>query len=1355
MESTSTAKGVAVRQVTVVWTHGSLFLLKMICLVSQALKKMDCLEVRALHSDRREGFSVEEENLFDDVDGEKEDLFAEQKTEETDEVEKPKEEDGESSLVKPRARSTASGKRIPAGAVSIFGDSGLFGSPTKEDLSSSLTKSHSKEVSETTKPKPKSEVKGGGLFDGDDEDDLFTSTTSKPSTAPTTQEATTVKKSSSKKVDLFGDDGEEEDEGDLFADKPPAKETPAQAPPKKKLPVGAVSLFGSSPPPLLISKKTEDEEEDDTGLLSKSKVTPPPKKATVEAKPPPATQPSKPKSGGGLFSDEDEEEGGGLFGAPAVKPQLPKVETKSKPKSKTTISLFDDDEQDDEDEDFFSAPASTKANSGPVKKASSTEKPKEEVKESKPSRDKPLGLFDDDEDDLFNSPSPKPVPSPNATPTEVRKKEKPKSSSKIQSLFDADEADEGTFGEAADDIFTASPPKSPQKSFESVSPLSAALSQAAPDSTDRSMISKTKPKQTTAAPTKTGLFSDEEDDLFGGKSVEEKPKVEEKKEVISESPKPKKPVGGVSMFGGVDLFAGKKPSFIGDEAEPKPTVAPKIPEAKPAVTKKGADLFNDDQEEDELFSSKPKTTKPMAPKPMAPAAKAKPSSDLFGDSTEDDLFSAPAKPPSIESKPVKPVVTAKPDVEVKPSKPSKPVEPVKPKKPAGAVSMFGGVDLFGASKSPPSSAAAAKAHVTAKPKDPLADEDDDENDLFASKPKVKVVQEPKPEPTLPLPVPKAGSSSGSPVVSPKTSPVKPSLGIEKLQKSLAFNPAMLRPGATPPKKVPEVTVASFDSPATVTTLESANKDRAKIQVKRRPPTRQARRAAAATVSASDDTLFGSTPSDVAGASARLSWPGGLSPPGGLGKSEVLSGPRPPRTDTRDSDMSDEFFGFSGSSSSKINKEDTWKPPPIEDPLAGGLFLASDSKLKTSKVDDLFADDSDSFSVSSDKTNKKPTVVENSTSSANDDDLFSIGNAKNKANIKTREPLGGDDIFSPKAPSGEDIFAPINNKKTFQPKSEIKPSKPVQPKTTSPLDDDDDLFEAGKKDDKSVVNAAETKPAEKETLPIPDAGLFPSSSVKPEIKPDKKETEKPTADKKFSSPLGEDEDLFSVSAPVKKDIKPSGVEKKETDKPSADKKFSSPLGEDDDLFSVSAPVKKDIKPPGVEKKETDKPNADKKFSSPLGEDDDLFIVSAPVKKDVKPSGAESVTKKTSSPATSKKTTPKPSSILDEDDDNLFSVKKVEPRKPKKVNKPLGDDELFGDSGDIFSDIPSKPKDKKKKKSATTAPAKDDIFADQSAAGDEKSIKKTTTKAKKKPEKKPSIFDDDVPSIFDDPLNATSK
>ena len=71
-------------------------------------------------------------------------------------------------------------------------------------------------------------------------------------------------------------------------------------------------------------------------------------------------------------------------------------------------------------------------------------------------------------------------------------------------------------------------------------------------------------------------------------------------------------------------------------------------------------------------------------------------------------------------------------------------------------------------------------------------------------------------------------------------------------------------------------------------------------------------------------------------------------------------------------------------------------------------------------------------------------------------------------------------------------------------------------------------------------------------------------------------------------------------------------------------------------------------------------------------------------------------------------------LQEDDDDLFAVKKAEQRKPKKVVKPLGDDDLFGDSGDIFSDIPSKPKDKRKKKSSTAAP-KEDIFAAETVGG----------------------------------------
>lgn len=61
-----------------------------------------------------------------------------------------------------------------------------------------------------------------------------------------------------------------------------------------------------------------------------------------------------------------------------------------------------------------------------------------------------------------------------------------------------------------------------------------------------------------------------------------------------------------------------------------------------------------------------------------------------------------------------------------------------------------------------------------------------------------------------------------------------------------------------------------------------------------------------------------------------------------------------------------------------------------------------------------------------------------------------------------------------------------------------------------------------------------------------------------------------------------------------------------------------------------------------------------------------------------------------------------------------MKKAEPRKLRKAAKPLGDDDLFGDSGDIFSDIPSKPKDKKKKKSSTAA-NKEDIFAGEMVVG----------------------------------------
>ena len=316
------------------------------------------------------------------------------------------------------------------------------------------------------------------------------------------------------------------------------------------------------------------------------------------------------------------------------------------------------------------------------------------------------------------------------------------------------------------------------------------------------------------------------------------------------------------------------------------------------------------------------------------------------------------------------------------------------------------------------------------------------------------------------------------------------------------------------------------------TLLLVSQDRAKIQVKRRPPTRQARRAAATTNSASDATLFGSTTNDDASASTRVSW-GGFPSEEGLEKSEVDS--RPPRSVTRDSDMSDEFFGFTGSS--KVAKE-------ADDALAGGLFSSSVSKPDVPKSNELFSDDSDLFSVSSEKTNKKEPAVAK-TSVSNEDDLFSVGDAKDDSKAKTVEPLVGKDtsasLFTAESPA-DDIFSTASGKtqeRKLEPNSEKTPSKAAESKISSPLDNND-VFAAVQKDDNNTAKAKPTKSeanvTAKEKAPALDEDLLASSSAKKETKPEKKESEKATADKTFSSPLGDDDELFAVNIPAKKEIK---------------------------------------------------------------------------------------------------------------------------------------------------------------------------------------------------------------------------
>lgn len=271
-----------------------------------------------------------------------------------------------------------------------------------------------------------------------------------------------------------------------------------------------------------------------------------------------------------------------------------------------------------------------------------------------------------------------------------------------------------------------------------------------------------------------------------------------------------------------------------------------------------------------------------------------------------------------------------------------------------------------------------------------------------------------------------------------------------------------------------------------------------------------------TASASDVTLFGSTLSDEASASAsaRVSWPGDLSSLEGLEKTEVDSGLRPPRAETRDSDMSDEFFGFAGSSS-KVKKEET--ASSVEDPLAGG-FSASASKANSSKGNEWLSDESDMLSFPGDRHAKPSVAVANGKVSSDDDDLFSIAKTTKATKRKGSETLGG-----------EDIFASESNEEKMEQTSKETINKAVKEQITSPLDNEE-LFSSPLKDDFMGTNPTKTAthPLEVKNKDTPENDVS-SSLVANGAKTDKMEIKK-TVNKsnEFSPPLGEDDDLFIVS-----------------------------------------------------------------------------------------------------------------------------------------------------------------------------------------------------------------------------------
>lgn len=256
--------------------------------------------------------------LFDDED-EESDLF----------MEAPQDRPAGGS-VKEESSSSKPGKKIPAGAVSVFlGDTDVFGAASVPSL---------KEPEKPEQPTPR---KGPyvppptGLFDDDDDDDDFFS-------APRSKPSKTGKVQST--ANIFGDE-----EGDLFKEKAQAlpeatvsqtDENKARAGKKVTLP-SSKNLKPSSE--TKTQKSLFSDEEDSEDLFSSQSAS----------KLKGASQlPSKLPTSVSLFDDEDEEDN--LFGGTAAKKQTLSLQAqrqeKAKPselsKKKASALLFSSDEED-------------------------------------------------------------------------------------------------------------------------------------------------------------------------------------------------------------------------------------------------------------------------------------------------------------------------------------------------------------------------------------------------------------------------------------------------------------------------------------------------------------------------------------------------------------------------------------------------------------------------------------------------------------------------------------------------------------------------------------------------------------------------------------------------------------------------------------------------------------------------------------------------------------------------------------------------------------------------------------------------------------------------------------------------
>ncbi|XP_007446845.1 PREDICTED: WASH complex subunit FAM21A isoform X2 [Lipotes vexillifer] len=469
--------------------------------------------------------------LFDDED-EESDLF----------MDAPQDR-GARASVNEAFSSSKSGKKIPAGAVSVFlGDTDVFGATCAPSL---------KEAQKPEQPTPgKSSYPPApaGLFDDDDDDDdFFAASRSKP---PKTDK---VKSTAS----IFDDE-----EGDLFKEKAAAlpEATISQTDENKERAEKKVTLPSSKNLKPLSETKTHKglfSDEDDSEDLFSSQSVSKSKDASL--------LPSKLPTSVSLFDDEDEEDN--LFGATAAKKQSSSLLTQSQEKKPSELSkkkasalLFSSDEED-------------QWNITDSQTNSASDKSKGELRDSGTTQDqeikavKKAGLFEEDnEDDLF-----------------AIAKDSQKKTQRASLLFEDD-------GDSGSSLFGSPPASAPPATTEGS--LDVSTQEAAKHSDLFSASSLLDRGAKTRTKTVLSLFDEEED------KTEDQNSFQAPKKEVGKSPDPNACPKSTGVFQDEELLFSRKLQKDNDPDVDLFSGTKKTRMLEPSV----GSLFGDD-EDDDLFSS--------------------------------------------------------------------------------------------------------------------------------------------------------------------------------------------------------------------------------------------------------------------------------------------------------------------------------------------------------------------------------------------------------------------------------------------------------------------------------------------------------------------------------------------------------------------------------------------------------------------------------------------------------------------------------------------------------------------------------------------------------------------------------